>query len=224
MLHDGHRERLRTRFVKYGEESFCDHELLELLLFYSLPRVNTNETAHRLLEAFGSLEGIFNASIEELDSVKGIGRGSAILIRSAFLAVMRSQNNVQNNKRFADKSFSAEDAVSLFESGSEEKLFLVSLNAAKKVLGIETVCTGEVNYSDTTVGRIVKAAVLRKARFAVLVHNHPRGVAIPSQIDIIATQTINQALKYAQIDLIEHYVVCRDRTNGIIHNLKELNP
>ncbi|MCR4889401.1 MAG: hypothetical protein K5979_09535 [Ruminococcus sp.] len=81
MIHSGHRERLRQRFMTFGADSLCEHELIELVLFYALPRINTNELAHTLIKEFGTINNILNAPIEELMSVTGIGRSAAEFIR-----------------------------------------------------------------------------------------------------------------------------------------------
>ena len=80
-LHDGHRNRLKNRFLNEGLTNFEDHNVLELLLFYSIPRSDTNEIAHELLNKFGSLHGVFEAGMEDLMSVNGISRHSAVLIK-----------------------------------------------------------------------------------------------------------------------------------------------
>ena len=80
-LHDGHRQRCKQRFLRAGAEGFDDHQLLELLLFYAIPRCDTNETAHRLLKRFGSLQGVLYADPGELAAVEGIGESAAVLLR-----------------------------------------------------------------------------------------------------------------------------------------------
>lgn len=79
--HGGHRKRLKYRYLQSKEESFSDHELLELLLFYSIPRANTNEIAHSLIERFGSISNMVEAEVDELKLVHGIGNNSAILLK-----------------------------------------------------------------------------------------------------------------------------------------------
>ena len=80
-LHDGHRQRKRQQFLSHGPESMADHELLELALFYAIPRRDTNETAHRLLDQFGSLDRVLSAPEQELEKVEGVGQGAAVLLR-----------------------------------------------------------------------------------------------------------------------------------------------
>ena len=80
-LHDGHRQRKRQQFLSHGPESMADHELLELALFYAIPRRDTNETAHRLLDQYGSLDRVLSAPEQELEKVEGVGQGAAVLLR-----------------------------------------------------------------------------------------------------------------------------------------------
>ena len=80
-LHDGHRQRMRQQFLSHGPQSMADHELLELALFYAIPRRDTNETAHRLLEQFGSLDRVLTAPEQELEQVEGVGQNAAVLLR-----------------------------------------------------------------------------------------------------------------------------------------------
>ena len=97
-MHSGHRERVKQKFADCGELAFSDHELLEMLLFYSIPRQNTNDIAHRLIDRFGSLKGVTEARLEELITVEGVGRNTAILIKTTFAINARTKKNTANTK------------------------------------------------------------------------------------------------------------------------------
>ena len=94
-VHDGHRERLRKRFLKEGLDNFQPHEILELILFYSIPRRNTSELAHNLINHFGSFSAVLDAPVEALTQVNGISTQSAVLI-SMLSQVLRRYNKEKN--------------------------------------------------------------------------------------------------------------------------------
>ena len=117
-LHDGHRNRLKNRFLNEGLTNFEDHNVLELLLFYSIPRSDTNEIAHELLNKFGSLHGVFEAGMEDLMSINGISRHSAVLIKMAGIKSGTYKKSIlpmmQNNFLFQDFTAKSEKKYSLF--------------------------------------------------------------------------------------------------------------
>ena len=97
-MHSGHRERVKQKFVDCGDLAFGDHELLELMLFHSIPRQNTNDIAHRLIDRFGSLKGVMEARLDELITVKGVGRNTAILIKTSFAINARCKKNTADKR------------------------------------------------------------------------------------------------------------------------------
>ena len=216
-MHSGHRNRLRDKFLQNDGEGLCDHELLELLLFYSIPRVNTNTQAHMLLKRYGSLRAVLDANIPELKRVDGVGDNSAMLIR-LISAIMARCSKEENDRRakMNKLSVTGEYIAGLFD-GAEESLYLILLDNSLRLTEAKCIMSGTVNYSASTVSAIVREAVFNNAPNVILAHNHPPGIAVPSSQDITATQTINQALKYVQIKLIEHFVVSGDRCNTIMH-------
>ena len=217
-MHENHRSRMKHKLLSFGEGVFCDHELLEMLLFFSLPRVNTNQYAHELIDRFGSLDGVFEASISDIVDIKGIGFNSAVLIKLvAGLMKRRSAKTISKRQRMSSLSVTSEYIVNLFSSGNEESLYMVTLDNSLGVIDAACIISGTVNYSSATVAEIIKRAVKTNAASVILAHNHPKGLAIPSTIDIEATHRINDGLRYAGISLIDHFVVNGKRCNSIIH-------
>ena len=94
-IHEGHRARMRTKLMESGERVFADHELLEVLLYYAIPRRDTNELAHRLLEQFGSLQGVLSASAQELACVKGVGEYAAAHIKIVTILQRRAARSAK---------------------------------------------------------------------------------------------------------------------------------
>jgi len=207
-VHDGHRQRLKNRFLSQGLAGFEDHNVLELLLFYSIPRSDTNEIAHSLLEEFKTLSGVFDAPVEELCKIKGISAHTATLIKliPEITAVYNTDKTkdikIVKSTREAGKFF-----VPRFYGKKNEEVQILLLDDKKKVIRCEKLFEGTVNSTPITVRKVVEAAVNSNATSVVLAHNHPGGVALPSQRDVMATEKIFKALKLINIELCDHIVV-----------------
>ncbi len=210
-VHDGHRKRLKRRFLSEGLDSFEDHNILELLLFYALPRSDTNEIAHRLLEQFKSLSGVFDAPLEELCKIKGISEHSATLIKliprltSAYHTDKSKDIKIISSTNAAGKFF-----VPRFYGKQNEEVHVMLLDDKKKVIKCEKVFEGTVNSTPITVKKVVAMAVNSNATGVILAHNHPGGIALPSKSDLRATEKIYRALELINIQLCDHIIVADD--------------
>lgn len=207
-LHEGHRKRLKQRFINNGLSTFEDHNILELLLFYSVPRSDTNEIGHKLLKKFGSLSNVFDAPVEELVKVEGIGEHSAVLIKlipeicNIYHTDKTENVTVINSTKLAGRYF-----VPRFMGKTSEEVHIMLLDDKKKFIKSEVISKGTVNASAVSVRKIVAAAINSNATGVVLAHNHPGGVALPSTSDILTTKRIYNALKLMDIQLCDHIVV-----------------
>ncbi len=205
-VHQGHRARQRKKLLENGPRAFADHELLEMLLYYAIPRRDTNELAHRLLERFGSLQGVFSAPVEELSTVEGVGENAAVLLslvpqiwqRSLQGASERILNSVDKcGEYFAD----------LLSGSRREMLWQVCLDGKGKVLSSRCLAEGDVSMAAVSVRQVVEYALRAGAVAVVLAHNHPSGVALPSQEDCATTRLIRDALRTMNIQLVDHIIV-----------------
>ena len=207
-IHDGHRQRLKERFLRSGLDSFTDVQVLELALFYCIPRKDTNPIAHALLEHFGSLSQVLEASVEELQNVPGIGENTATYLTmlpqiGRFYLVDRSQREVILPT--IDKCGAY--LVPYFFGRGTESVFLLCLDAKCKVLCCREVGQGSVNSAGISVRKIVEIALGTNATTVVLAHNHPSGLALPSAEDIQTTRRVSAALKAVEVHLADHIVV-----------------
>jgi len=210
-IHDGHRERLKKRFEEHGLESFNDINSLELLLFFAIPRKDTNETAHALLDRFGSLSGVFGASVQELMTVQGVGLSAALLISLVPQLMKRSMQLDANELKVINSSTKAGTfLLPRFAFETKEKVLLLSLDAKKRLIACDDINSGVVNAVDVSIRKIVETAIRRNASSAILAHNHPDGFALPSREDEVMTGQIIKALKMVDIPLVDHIIVAGD--------------
>ncbi len=222
-LHSGHRERMTEKLIENGHWIFNDHEILELLLFFSIPRKNVNNTAHLLLGQFGTLRGVLDADISDLCSIKGIGIKSAILIK-VVAALSARASSPEQDKRVSLSSFEqvSKYLSSLYQGESREKLYMISLSPAFKIISKKLIYTGTVSYSEANIEKIAREAVKSNAKFVIIAHNHPNGIAIPSDTDIESTIRLKEALKHIDVEMIDHFVVSGRRVTPILHYPEEL--
>ena len=207
-IHDGHRQRLKERFLRGGLDNFTDVQVLELALFYCIPRKDTNPIAHALLDHFGSLSQVLEASVEELQKVPGIGENTAIFLSmltqvGRYYLVDRSQREVILPT--IDKCGAY--LVPHFFGRSVETVFLLCLDAKCKVLCCREIGQGSVNSAGISIRKIVEVALGANATTVVLAHNHPSGLALPSAEDIQTTRRVAAALRAVEIHLADHIVV-----------------
>ena len=210
-VHDGHRERLKERFRSEGLDGFTEVQVLELLLFYSVPRKDTNEIAHALLEKFGTLAQVLDANPADLEKVPGMGSSSALFLKLLSAAGRRYR---------ISRTASATILRTLEQCGAylqprffgrkHEAVFLLCLDAKCKVLACKQVGEGSVNSAGVPIRRIVETALSANATMVVLAHNHPSGLALPSADDIQTTKRLAVALDTVEITLIDHLVFSDD--------------
>lgn len=208
-IHEGHRERLRQRFLKEGLDGFQPHNVLELLLFYSIPVKDTNEEAHALINNFGSLSSVFDASFEDLCKIKGIGEKTATLIKLMPELFRKYEVDKVNNEETVLNTCElvAEYVSKYFKGVTEERLYLLCLDSAFRVLCFEQISTGTVNVAPVNNRRIVELAYRFNASNIILVHNHPSGVVAPSKADVNATVSLVELFKSLGIKLNDHMII-----------------
>ena len=207
-VHEGHRERMRKRFFQHGLETFNEIEALEMLLYYAIPRKDTNPLAHALLDRFGSLDYVLSASEEELCEVPGISERTAALLMMVPQITQLSEVNRANRIKDVTRT---EDAVNFliprFRNQRREILLLLCLNSQKQITHVEVMNKGAVNYVTFDPRRVVEVALKRQAVSVIIAHNHPDGPALPSKEDDSATSQVYRALNTVGINLYDHIII-----------------
>ncbi len=216
-MHKDHRKHTKDRFLSEGLDGFEPHNVLELLLFYSIPQRDTNETAHMLINRFGSLSAVFDAPYDDLLTVTGISEHSATLIK-LIPAVSRRYAMEKNSK--VTKLSSIEDIgkylVARYLGVTEETVLLLLLDNKFGLIDCVKIHEGSVNSSAITMRRLIETALFKRASMVVLAHNHPSGVAIPSSDDLFTTQQVKRAFDLVEIGMLAHIIVAGDTFTNIL--------
>lgn len=223
-IHDDHRKRMKQKFIDNGMDSFADHEVLELLLYYAIARRDVNPVAHELINRFGSLSAVFDAPIEALQEINGIGEHSAMLIKMLpqiarrYLISRSSAENILDSVEKAGKYIQ-----SFFYSMRKECAYVICLDAKCKVIATKCITTGDVDYVPLTPRQVVEFALANHAISVIIAHNHPSGIALPSVNDSNTTRKIEDALKAVDIKVLDHIIVADDdyvsmADNGFFNN------
>ncbi len=209
-VHSGHRARMKTRYLEQGLDALADHEALELLLYYAIPRADVNPLAHRLIERFGSFSAVLEADVQELKQVEGMGESAALLIR-----LMRDLNRrfliekAQGDGRpvLAETEAAGTFFLPYFHGLMEEQVYVAFLDDRFRLLKCRRMFDGGVNSAPVNVRKLVEAAIQYKATNLILAHNHPAGQALPSVEDRDTTRKLAAALQALSLQLADHIIV-----------------
>lgn len=212
-MHTGHRQRMRERFRAEGLEGFAPHEVLELLLYYTRAQGDTNPLAHRLLDAFGSLKGVLEASPEQLMTVKGMGEESATLI-SLMLPVFRRYSACvcEERKRISNRREAESYCAALLAGHRTEHFYAICMSTDNQLLGQRLIAEGTLTEVAAYPRLVVETALNYNAHSVILCHNHPSGVCVPSDDDIATTRKLMRLLAGLGITLLDHVIVSGDQT------------
>lgn len=207
-VHENHRQRVKARYEMYGLDMFDEHQALELLLFYCIPRRDTNEIAHRLIDRFGTFGQVLDAPLKELEKVEGVGHSVAL-----YLKLLRDSQRYYHTHReqcdviLGDLNACGRYLVNYFDGFKVEAVYMLGLDAKCKVLCCREVGRGNVNSAAVSIRKIVDVALNENVTSVVLAHNHPSGLAIPSPEDTQTTYRIARALKAIDVVLADHIIV-----------------
>lgn len=208
-IHEGHRDRIRQEFLQHGfDKNTPPHKILEILLFYCVQRADTNPIAHELIARYGSVAAVLDAPIEELASFKGLSERSAVLLK----LIMPIAQRYIYDKSEQKPTFKSLDGIGKYVLGcylgeTKEKLGVMCLDAKGSMLDFAFLSVGSLDSVGLSNRDLVKKALDTNATAVVLCHNHPNGIALPSDSDIALTMQAAQALSGVGVQLIDHIIV-----------------
>jgi DNA repair protein RadC len=209
-IHNGRREKLRNRFVREGLVSFSESELLEFALSFAVPRVDTNPTAHRLLNKFGDLENVLNATPTMLENVAGVGDNTAVFL--SFLKHLMTYTASMRLKRTKIKSI--KDAIDylrpLMKTYAVEEFVLICLCKNGTVLLVETFTSNDMGKVRLNMRELLEMLIRVKTSGAIVAHNHLDSDPTPSDADIFLTRQLAQGCIALGIEPIDHLIFAGD--------------
>ncbi len=219
-VHASHRARLKTRFLRQGLDHFEDHNVLELFLFYAIPQKDTNPIAHRLLARYGSLDAVFDAPLEDLMQVEGVGEHAATLIK--LLPALASRYCAS---RFAPKDRLPEHDqvgaffVSHFLDKQTESVYGLFYSSSLELVESCELFAGGLHSAAFSVREIAERAILKKASYVILAHNHPGGIPLASAADLDTTTEVRSFLRRMEVTLLDHFIVAEGRYFSLMKDL-----
>ena len=209
-LHKGHRDRLRKRMLEKGLDHFEKHEVLELLLFHAVPRRDTNELSHRLINTFGSFSGVLDAPYEELLKVKGMGPTAAALLKMTPQILRVYLCDQTERGCILDSSLKlGRFLVDRYVGCRVERTYLLCLDNTGRLMACRMLSEGSLEQVPVIPRQVAEEAMRTGATAVVLAHNHPNGFALPSSQDIQLTKHLYLALRGIGITLADHIIVSK---------------
>lgn len=207
--HAGHRQRLKKRFLNEGSfDNFEAHNILEMLLFYTIPRKDTNELAHRIIDKFGSLSGVLDANYEDLVAFDGISENTACLIKSIVPFARAYYRSKVNKNELLNNMDDVSEYLNRRYLGFKNEVFsVISLDNLNRVLSFDAVAQGGHSSVSAEGRSVVELALKKGASAVILAHNHPGGLALPSGGDISQTRVIISACHSVGIRVLDHIII-----------------
>lgn len=211
-LHNEHRDRVRKDLLNHGfDDETPLHKIVEMLLFYSIPRIDTNEIAHELVNRFGTLSKILSAPESELLKIKGVGPNTVAFFK---LISVVSRRNIREKfsrvKKFGSLDEIGDYLLMEYFGFTEETFAVTTFNGRGEKIGFDIIGYGDIESVGVSIRKILETVINRKATAIIISHNHPNASAMPSAEDIRVTENINDALSKVNVKLLDHIIVAEN--------------
>lgn len=207
-IHGGHRERMRSRYLQEGADSFADHELLEMLLYGCIPRGDTNFIAHRLLQEFGSFSNLLEADAYEIAKVDGIGLKTAIFLTQLREIIRRYEREKLDTKpELTSIARCVEYCRQLLSHYSTERFYMICMDSRRRVIHVAKLAEGTVENVYIPNRQVAEVALRHKSTGVVFCHNHPNGRVTPSHADIRLTMAFKRLLDSLGVRVLDHIII-----------------
>ena len=223
-IHAGRREKLRQLFLKYGLQSFNETQILEYALGLCIPRIDTNPTAHRLINTFGSLHGVIDAHPDKLREVAGIGESAAIFLNFLKQFITYYQNSIKDTKIKIKKPSEAINHLrEVMKTYSTEQFVLICLDKSGAIILEQTTTTGDLDKVEINLREIVDIVLRVKTASVLIAHNHLDNDVTPSSADILLTRYLVNIFIPLGVDVMDHIVFGSEGASYSFHEQKVLD-
>ncbi len=204
-VHAGHRQRVKKRFAEHGFKGMEEHQVLEMVLFYAIPRKDTNLLAHRLIDRYGSFSKVCDAPLDVLQNDFKLSESAAVLLKM-IPELSRVYAESKLDLKYIDKTTVAEVLRPKFIGASSEKIALALSDAKDKLVFCDIVSDGSLSATELPVRKIVDSALRSNAKYAYIAHNHPSELCVPSRNDLEMTRVIASTLGSIGVKLVDHII------------------
>lgn len=206
-LHQGHRERIRTRFLSYGIESLFSHEIVEMLLFYAMPIKNTNEISHKLINKFKSIDNMLSASSDELMKIEGVGEATALFFKLIY-DICNDYSNFSSIFSFIDSTESlCEYFQNYFSGSSSDVCLLLSMNQRLEIIKKISFTKESFMNGKFELKRIARLLLQSDCTKIAVGINHADNIPFPNNSDFVITKIFSEKFSPFGIELIDT-VIC----------------
>lgn len=208
-IHANHRQRMKNKFINAScsIDSFAEHEILELLLYYSIPQADTNPLAHKLISKYGSLKNVLESNIDNLKSTPGVGEHTAVLLK--LIPAISNFCNIQyvNDIKTINNQLVAKDYIShLFQGVSHEEFYVICLRANGEIIDKKKLSTGDSTKVEVKLRAVTDFALKNDCERIIVAHNHPHTKSKPSDEDIVMTHKLFSSCVLNDIDVLDHII------------------
>ena len=206
-VHAGHRERMRKRFIENGFDGFEEHQALEMFLFYAIPRKDTNELAHKLLERYFTIAGVCSAPVDELQRDFHMSETAATYLKMIPEMSRLYYESLHSTSSEVDLENLGEWMKQKFIGRTAEAVVLLLVDAKGCMIYFDVVSKGSIALAEMPTRKIVELAIRHNSKTAFVAHNHPSGNILPSQSDLQVTRQLYDTLKGVGVNLVDHYII-----------------